>query len=337
MTNFAKHGRILFVTLGLIFGSASCGISDDTVTTNSDLAKEIIGTWHTTVAGAAVGPVQFDYAFGENGVLMLTMSYGQKGSMDSQTFLTRYKIVGDQLIRVPTDRTFHTQYKTVGKLSVRVPSNREPKQKIRISGNALTLEDKINKFQFVRKFKTESVARFITEAIEDLESPDGEVRWRAVQALRYAGPEARAGVPALITTLKDRSSRVRALALEALANIGPQEKGVTSVLIEVLKDKNDPIMAGSAASLLGKFGPAAKDAVPILIEMLKAGDSSIRYYATESLGNIGPEAKPAIPALFECLKDQNELLADVAAKALEKIKSEADSNDDPQGYVNEAT
>lgn len=281
----------------------------DTLMSKGDLSKDIIGSWQSPVHDTELGPMMFEYTFGKNGVLMCTMSNGPKELSDSVTSLSQYKVVDNQLVEVDHTRT--------------------PNRKIHINGSKLTLENEKEKMQLVKMPKTESITHFIMKAITDLKSPDGEIRWKAVQALRYAGPEARAGVPDLIATLKDDSKSVRQLALEALANIGPQEKEVVPALITVLKDKTDPTLSNIAASELGRFGSAAKDAVPTLIEKLQSDDATTCYHAIESLGNVGSAAKSALPSLRECLKkSKSKSVAEAVTKSIKMIESDVDSNND---------
>ena len=75
-----------------------------------------------------------------------------------------------------------------------------------------------------------------------------------------------------------------------------------------------------AADALGKFGPAASNAVPALIGCLRVpGCQPLRFSAAVTLGGIGAAAKAAVPALTETLKDQDFNVRMEAAMALAKI------------------
>ncbi|HEY2539870.1 MAG TPA: HEAT repeat domain-containing protein, partial [Stellaceae bacterium] len=65
-----------------------------------------------------------------------------------------------------------------------------------------------------------------------------------------------------------------------------------------MKNQNAEVRRG-AAGALGKFGPAAADAVPALVEALKNQD--VYVSAAHALQDIG---SVAVPALVEALKNQ---------------------------------
>jgi HEAT repeat protein len=116
------------------------------------------------------------------------------------------------------------------------------------------------------------------------------------------GPEARAAVPALIESLTDdavvdpaagysiRDDRdfvggtVAAYTATALAQIGP---GAVPGLIEALRSKNANVRR-IAAKVLGKIGPAARQAVPWLRPLLKDEQGGVREAAAQALKQIDP-------------------------------------------------
>jgi TolB-like protein/class 3 adenylate cyclase/Flp pilus assembly protein TadD len=72
-----------------------------------------------------------------------------------------------------------------------------------------------------------------------------------------------------------------------------------------------------AAKSLGRFGPAAADAVPGLIKALDDEDAWVRREAVIALGKIGPVATAAVPALTNMSKDS--VVGFIAKKALKQI------------------
>jgi tetratricopeptide (TPR) repeat protein len=66
---------------------------------------------------------------------------------------------------------------------------------------------------------------------------------------------------------------------------------------------DDIYKRSGAARDLGRFGPAAADAVPALIETLGDEDYRVRGEVLKSLGKIGPAAEAAIPALTAMLDE----------------------------------
>jgi HEAT repeat protein len=74
-----------------------------------------------------------------------------------------------------------------------------------------------------------------------------------------------------------------------------------------------------AVRALGRFGPAAANAVPALIEALGDEKTWMRNDAAIALGKIGPSAEAAIPALTAIQDDA--IVGFDARKALEEITS----------------
>ena len=63
----------------------------------------------------------------------------------------------------------------------------------------------------------------------------------------------------------------------------------------------------------------AKTAVPVLLGLLKDEDIYVRLAAVSALGRFGPAAKAAVPALSKMLGDEN-AGGKAAKEALEKIR-----------------
>ena len=305
----------MFTTIGVLLASTTTLLCAEEVLVGNRLADEIVGSWHTAVAATEWGPMRTEIMFGKNGVLVFTLNDKSKPKSqpvsDSWACAAQYKIIGDQLVCAAINKG-------------------SDMPKLRIDGNTLEMRDKTSTTRFTRKAKDESVASCIRGLVTDLNASDREKRFRALQGVRYVGPEAREAIPALRDLLKDRESNYRQLALEALINIGPEEKGVLPVVIEKLNDRGAPGLAGIAADGLGKFGARAKEAVPALIDILRNGDESNSVRAARALGNIGPDARAAIPALSEWAKGKGETERSVATEAIKKIDSSAAGKPSPK-------
>ncbi|MEE8145938.1 MAG: HEAT repeat domain-containing protein, partial [Kiloniellales bacterium] len=72
-----------------------------------------------------------------------------------------------------------------------------------------------------------------------------------------------------------------------------------------------------AIQALGRFGPAAADAVPALIETLDDEITWMRSDAAMALGQIGPAAEAAVPALT-AIQDEK-VVGFYAKRALKQI------------------
>jgi HEAT repeat protein len=76
-----------------------------------------------------------------------------------------------------------------------------------------------------------------------------------------------AAVPALVQALQSPDANVRLKAVEVLGRMGAEATDAVPQLIKLLDDP-DPAVRKAAARTLGLVGPAAKDAVPALIRAL---------------------------------------------------------------------
>jgi hypothetical protein len=95
--------------------------------------------------------------------------------------------------------------------------------------------------------------------------------------------------------------------------------------IAQLGDGRWPYFGGAAEALdrLGRDWPTRPDsakAVPQLIKQLSSSEAPPRALAIELLGRFGPAAKAAVPALTKLLDDSK--LADLAREALKQIEGQ---------------
>jgi HEAT repeat protein len=82
------------------------------------------------------------------------------------------------------------------------------------------------------------------------------------------------------------------------------QEDAAPLYVVALKDK-EPHIRWTAASYLGQFPKAAKQAIPQLLELAKTDpDANVRYYCTSSLSTVGVEAIPALTELATS-KEQN--------------------------------
>jgi len=111
----------------------------------------------------------------------------------------------------------------------------------------------------------------------------------------------KAGLPALISVLKDQRTEARQEAVCALSLFTPEDDAAVTGLIAALDDRSE-IVRNFAAQGIGMMGPDAKAAVPALIARLSDPDEAVRSWTAVALGRIGEGAKEAIPALGSALE-----------------------------------
>jgi HEAT repeat protein len=156
--------------------------------------------------------------------------------------------------------------------------------------------------------------------VEATESGDQKARVAAYDALGLIGPDAEAGIPALLAVARGQDRWERTAALFALGRIRRRSAEVVPVLAEGLKsaDSDD---RRAACYALRFHGAQAAPAVPALLELLRHPvDEWDRSSAATTLATIGPPAAaPAVPDLLAMLKSPQPQDRSGAARALGAI------------------
>jgi|GEM_PF-1875141 len=166
-------------------------------------------------------------------------------------------------------------------------------------------------------------------------------RQRAILALGYFGPEARAVVPDLIEIVRhehdqqEDSYNIKASAVNLLVEIGEGTGVTVPYLIDFFLKQGCLRLTGMgtivySAGVQNNLVRIGGSAVPALLDILKGSDRDMRVCAAEVLGDIGPAARAAIPALIHAVEhpatDQDaKTLSRHAALALGRIGPEAKS------------
>jgi HEAT repeat protein len=118
--------------------------------------------------------------------------------------------------------------------------------------------------------------------------PDSDVRMAAVAAIVRLEHLAKDAVPELEKGIlqPQRDIDYRIAVMKALVSIGPANS-LTAIpnLVKALQD-GDVRIRRSAAEVLGKFGPLARQAVPALREALGDDDAEVRENASLAILNI---------------------------------------------------
>lgn len=150
------------------------------------------------------------------------------------------------------------------------------------------------------------------------ESPNVNVRKAAGEALSQVTKDASRVVPKLILMLDDPDWVVRNVACSSLARFENAAVDAVPRLAELLAvDENSQ----AARSTLRSIDAANADAVPALIEALKIEDGRIQYMVVYILGKAGPAAKDAIPALEEIkAKNDSDRYKGFVQETIDKIK-----------------
>ncbi len=177
-----------------------------------------------------------------------------------------------------------------------------------------------------------------------MDSGDGQVEHRAIDALTEIGPGATGAIDALVKRMTATNACMDSFVAKALGRIG--DVRALRVLLAATRDK-DWMIRAHAAEGLGAFKPASDESVHALIALMKdenkfvrcdacdslraigdarvldamvaaAGDraSIVRFRVAEALGEIKPTTDQAVTALTVLLKDKDETVRRVACWSL---------------------
>ena len=152
----------------------------------------------------------------------------------------------------------------------------------------------------------EAVEQSCTAAnfIIQLEDADGDVRWRALQALQELGASA---VPELIASLNHRNPAVRKSVIVALGRVGSEARDAMPAMLVALHDVNADVRC-AAVDCMGHLGVVNHSMLQTLMQALNDSNAEVRRYAATTLGRFGSQAREATTAL------QISSISDIAVK-----------------------
>ena len=137
-----------------------------------------------------------------------------------------------------------------------------------------------------------------------LEDADGDVRWRALQALQELRASA---LPELIASLNHRNPAVRKSVIVALGGVGSEARESMPAILVAFHDVNADVRC-AAVDCLGRLGVVNRPVLQALMQALNDSNSEVRRYAATTLGRFGTSAREATTAL------QISSISDIAIK-----------------------
>lgn len=200
--------------------------------------------------------------------------------------------------------------------------------------------------QAIRRQGTNVLAKLI----ESTRSSEPELRAGAarglssllLEAVKLSNEQLTTSVSALAVELTDPQSMVRVEAATALEYFAIYKASPDIAIPALQRSLEDPSARKNAATALGHYAGAAKEAVPALTKLLSDPDIAVRKSAAEGIGGIGPAAIDAVDALLIALKSDKSVQPSVA-HALGEIGGKPEAvipalvglfgTDDPQGGV----
>jgi HEAT repeat protein len=156
--------------------------------------------------------------------------------------------------------------------------------------------------------------------LEELRQAKKAQRVALVERLARLGPGAKAALPALVDALQEQDPRLRTAALHALARLGELDDAAEPAVAELTKlaKSADVVERFNARRALVRIRKNVAH-LNLLADLLKEDPAELRGSAADLLGQFGPDAKAAVPALRELLKDADAHVRSTAAMALWKI------------------
>jgi HEAT repeat protein len=163
----------------------------------------------------------------------------------------------------------------------------------------------------------------IPALIDALKDSDVGVQLYAARSLGSFGDRATNAISSLLVNFTAKDYRTRGSAAIALSKISPEitAKQVVPSLFRQLEDTNS-WRNGALVDLL-QLNLEPDVMIPHLIKALdesNGSDNSFQVNAIQGLGKYGPAAKVAVPKLIPLLADENYFVREHATNALDKIE-----------------
>ena len=161
-----------------------------------------------------------------------------------------------------------------------------------------------------------TAANFIVQ----LEDADGDVRWRALQALQELGASA---APELIASLNHRNPAVRKSVIVALGQVGSDARDAMPAMLVALHDVNADVRC-AAVDCMGHLGVVNHSVLQALMQALNDSNAEVRRYVATTLGRFGSQAREATTAL------QISSISDIAVKVRAAAQTALQRISEPQ-------
>lgn len=156
----------------------------------------------------------------------------------------------------------------------------------------------------------------IDHLLEDLKSPDAELRVHAAFALGWEG-NTQAAIP-LVELLYDANIRVQQTAVNALSNM--RDDRILTLLLERLE--HGPLeQKRSILFNLWRFYSKQKEVVSVYLRYLSHENADLRFDALVLLGSV-TETKEYIQTCRKCLGDKDPRIRAFALKQLNEVSRE---------------
>lgn len=138
----------------------------------------------------------------------------------------------------------------------------------------------------------------------------------AIGALGMIGPQAKSALPVLMPMVADPTHEGHVVALWSAAQIGAPIESLLPHLIGGLKNEKTLEVSLQA---IGRYGPAAKGAVPALAKALQAGDDPTRVKILKMAAELRGAALPLMPEIRKAIVGRHYLSMIAALHCVESL------------------
>jgi HEAT repeat protein len=152
----------------------------------------------------------------------------------------------------------------------------------------------------------------------------------ATSALAFLGKDGLLPLLALMTNSPSMLGKEATMsAVRSLSQTQYLGTNAHPAVVLLIKYLSDPLLAPSAAEVLGSLGLESDIIVPALAECTHSDNPELQIAAATSLARFGASARPAVPELLKMLDDPSASVRDEATNALQQIAPEALSKTEP--------
>jgi hypothetical protein len=160
----------------------------------------------------------------------------------------------------------------------------------------------------------------LTEALENIENPDGAFRLQGLKTFSAMGEQAKPHADKVAALLKDTSAEVREMAVTLLIDWGHNTPEVVQELSAMAAGDEDAVARSSALVALSTLG-AQEEFLKASKAILAGDDAYLKREAIYTIGQSSKESVTAMKAELEAIAGgSDEALATVAKSALKTLE-----------------
>ncbi|MFO7816871.1 MAG: HEAT repeat domain-containing protein [Desulfovibrionales bacterium] len=164
-----------------------------------------------------------------------------------------------------------------------------------------------NLLRAMQGLDSEKLKGVIHPVAELFADKDRYVRIQAVRVIRAAGPAGAEVLPALINALSDERPEVIREAARTINALGREQAAkALPELLELLSAGTSGLGYDTISAVSTVVTTIGEPAIPSLVELLSHDNFETRAQSASILGRIGPGAKDAVPALTGIYQNENE-------------------------------